>query len=306
MAGRLRKHPNPLRETELFATQASLSEIVRTGTMTQTAIANAIAEFEDSDQFRNVSKNDFANCVFAMHDSTISNWLRNKTSISHWYAWAIFLWIKENFSHIIEKKLREETLKSKVRFVSIFNEMLGIGYPPEYTDTVSGTFQLYRPSFGNPDQEVMASILTIGSSESRFDCELRSEYQDRSGKNLTEHFRGKIVPEGDRMMCMLFVPKTHSTLIIHFHTIESENNDEGNISYMEGVMLAAAGTYPSSACPVFAMRPADGIEPKIAIIPASEFDNLPAGARDTLARGNVYGDAKQNTRSSVHKPVFEP
>lgn len=301
MAGRHKRHPQPIGVAERAAALSALRHLTNKKRVKQVDIVNNIFALQDEKSLKYVDRSLFINCSFAIDESILSRAKNGVTELDDGHSWALYLWLKEKHNDLIEEKLVEETLNHKEKLVTSFNELVGGTVDLKGLETLKGAYQLFRPSFQVPDKELMLSIFTVGSANSDFDCTMVTSFPDDFDELVTETVHGKIVPHERTLTCFMSAPKSRSTFVISFHKIQRANDESGHVSYMNGVMLAASGPHPSSAWPVYARHFKPGAEPTTTILSGDQLADLPRAVRESLSRGIVHWD-----KQYFPGPAFDP
>lgn len=197
---------------------------------------------------------------------------------------ALYIWLRH--LHDADYKFVESNvfIPENEPFVTIAREHFG-RTPPSPNDirTISGFYQLYRPFYRDPNNQIMLCSLEIGKEGSQnYDCVLTMKYTSQIGKDVSVAARGKIVPIHGRAFALLRVGK-NGMFFLYFDEF-NRDGDSDLVLLIEGTMLGSRDDRQSNAMPFVAERVDERVEPKV--IPRDH--NLPPYVSERLAYGAVH------------------
>jgi len=294
---RKKNHKKPLPAATTEAVCETLIDIARDRKWDPTRIAKEIQEFYfEHDTVFSFKDDELIEEDFLLHTDTIRRIIADCRIASHGTAKSLFLWLSAKFP----VELRSRLTASKELFVASCREAFGHtpNPRPDKMERFSGRYKLFRPFHMDPRHRFTVELLTIGSSDSPFDCSLSCRYVEDGILRGTDS-KGHAVPHGPKIFLLLSVEgDRHSNLLIYFDRVERDyiirqNGEERDVIGMSGNMIASVGTIdPASAWPCFARRlgPDEDFEPFTSA--DGDIAALPERAKDALARGAIYWRAE--------------
>lgn len=192
--------------------------------------------------------------------STIWRFRNAKGTTNYSVILSIFLYLELEYgNYLLDFILKEESIR-KDSLVSAMREALGYGERIGRSDlsNLSGIYKLFRPSFWDPDNDIIMSRLEIGfCEEDRFSCRLTSAFPTVEDLDV---FVGRIVPHGGKAMAILASGSPPENVILHF---DQRGVGGGTLLSMKGIALTSIGGSPASAWPIYAVKTSTDFEPSV-------------------------------------------
>jgi hypothetical protein len=197
---------------------------------------------------------------------------------------ALYVWLRHQ--HDTDYKFVESNvfIPENEPFVAIAREHFGRTPPsPKDIRALTGVYQLYRPFYLDPNNQIMLCSLEIGKDGTQnYDCVLSMKYTSQIGKEVSVSARGKIVPIHGRAFALLRVGK-NGMFFMYFDKFNRDGDTE-HVLLTEGTILGSRDDRPSNALPFVAERVDERVEPKV--IPRDQ--DLPPYVLERLAFGAVH------------------
>lgn len=287
--GRKRKHPNPLSDIDAMAAMRVLNEVRVRENWSEAEAKRRFEDVVNQDRIVALGDDELENAEFDIDPATFKKIVNNDIRINDSHKWGIFLWMREYFSNELEAKKLEELLRQKEKLLHAFNQLLGFDeLNHQIAQALVGSYDLYRPLYSNPYEEILIQRLVIGSEKSVFDCKLFGEHKTKTGAIEQDQFEGKIVPQGDRVAAVLRVPRNFKgSMIAHFDDLDTIRGG-GEVRSMSGLVLTAIGNRRASAWPIFASRVEPNSPLEKSVIGRSAAHELPRQVIEALDRGAVH------------------
>lgn len=287
--GRLSNHLKPLGQIELAATLATLRYLRDEKRMSAREMCEGLSNFRSIHEgpIHDETREDNDGLPHFFPDETTVRRGLKKNRVSDPIALGLNLWLKTAFSHLYQRHLHDELIRSEEVFVRTTRVVLGgdgalkLGRIRQ----LEGQYRLIRPHHLDPGRSAIMELFTIGGTTSPYECSLVSKFDNEYGRPSGTTVTGRIVPHSNRLIALMG-NATKAQIVIHFDSLEVDDHTN-TTSALRGIMIASVGNLPSSAYPLQCVRVEPGEPFKPHVLSADEVGRLPKSAREALTRGSV-------------------
>lgn len=292
-AGRKPKHPNPLSNVHAVAAMSVLNKIRKDNGWSESETIRQVADAALSPKIQELDPEELGYAQFDFDPVTFKKVTSEDVKLNENNKWGIYLWMREYYGNDLKISVMEETLRQKEQLIHSFNKLFG--YDELNTDiagAIGGHYNLYRPFYSDPHERIIVQRLIVGEGDSIFNCTITGEYEVSPNDFVRDEFKGKIIPQGDRVAAVLRIPNNfRGSMSIQFDELDI-NSGGSEVKSMSGLMVTTIGNARSSAWPILADRVKADEPINHPIISRSEFGSIPAKVLEALDRGSVHWNAK--------------